>query len=88
MRLSARQILRSLTMLSMLALMAESCLLEWLFHADALLTDAALLQKNGHPEAAIQAYMHVLKKDPWHSPPLAAAHVSHLALEHPCMPSP
>jgi predicted TPR repeat methyltransferase len=37
----------------------------------------------GHPEAAIQSYMHVLKKDPWHSPPLAAAHVSHLALQHP-----
>ena len=62
MRLSARQILRSLTVLSLLVLLAESCLLEWLFHADALLTDAALLQRTGHPEAAIQAYMHVLKR--------------------------
>jgi hypothetical protein len=61
----------------------ETSLLEWIFHADALLAEASLLQRAGHPEQAISSYLHVIKKDPWHSPPIAAVHVSHLALQHP-----
>ena len=77
------QILRSLTVLSLFVLVVETSLLEWIYHSDALLADAMLLQRAGKPEQAIDAYLHVIKKDPWHSPPIAAVHVSHLALQHP-----
>lgn len=50
------QILRSLIVLSFLVLVSEASVLEWLYHSDALLTDAVLLQNSGHPEEAIDKY--------------------------------
>ena len=46
------QILRSVTVISIMLLIVESSLLEWMFHADALLTDAVLLQKRGQVQQA------------------------------------
>jgi hypothetical protein len=47
------QILRSITVLSIMLLIVESSLLEWMFHADALLTDAVLLQKRGQVQQTL-----------------------------------
>ena len=77
------QVLRSLTVLSVVVLLIQSSLLEWMFHADALLADARLLQRSGRPEEALPIYAHLLQKDPWHTPALAAAHVTHLVRQHP-----
>lgn len=77
-----QQVLRSTMILSIAVLLIQTSIMDWMFGADALFSDARTLQQQGNIDAAVDHYMTVLKQDPLHNPHVAAIHFSLLPLQH------
>jgi tetratricopeptide (TPR) repeat protein len=77
-----QQVLRSTMILSVAVLLVQTSIMDWMFGADALFSDARTLQQQGNIDAAVDNYMTVLKQDPLHNPHVAAIHFSLLSLQN------
>ena len=76
------QVLRSLTIFSILVLFVQTSIMDWMYGAGAHFAEAVALQKRGEIDAAVQNYITVLRQDPLHNPHVAAMHFSLLGLQH------